>query len=166
LGLVPKAFSTLRNLKRQDNSFLTVSRAPLSSGVAVVNDKLTIDGLTTLDRYELEDLLGREVVSFDEHSVSHDNLGELGTIIAVVLASKVTLAAFAVWSSRRYGKKKKGFVFRQQFKITRKNGTMEERLVEFEADSETSLQEGLATRLADIFNLDPAEILAVVRENT
>jgi hypothetical protein len=130
-------------------------------------ETIVLPGLTMVDQRELEDALGEKDVSFDENAVRKDDFGELvTTIIATVLVTKVTLAALAMWASKRNramvvaGQKR--FAFRQKIAATTKTGT-KETVIEFEADSMEALQQGLSKQLAELFQLDVVGVLDALK---
>jgi len=132
-----------------------------------MSESLTFGGLTRIDCKELEELMDSKDLTFDKRAVRPGEFGELGTIVATVFATKLAIAALAAWASRRQkpidvaGKKR--YVFRQSVKMTKKDGTMVEKELYFEADSESSLKEGVATQLANAFDLDVAEVLKLAK---
>jgi hypothetical protein len=131
-----------------------------------VPETIVLPGLTTVDQCELKDALGEKNVSFDENAVRQGDFGELATIIATVLVTKVTLAALvAIWAGRNPPRKvasQKRFAFRQKITATTKTGT-KETVIEFEAESEEALQEGLSRQLAELFQLDVVGILDALK---
>jgi Asp-tRNA(Asn)/Glu-tRNA(Gln) amidotransferase B subunit len=127
-----------------------------------MRESIVIPGLTTVDRRELEGALSESEVDFDENEVRPGDFGELATLIATVLVTKVTLAALAIWASGKNPARKvadqKRYVFRQKVTAITKAGTTET-VIEFEAESKEALQEGLAKQLAGLFQLDVAAVL-------
>jgi hypothetical protein len=136
----------------------------------IMQESLTISRLTSVDRFELEDSIDSEELTFQEEEVQPDTFGELGTIVATILVTKITLAALVVLYAQKHKpkdtKNKSKFVFREEVKITRIDGTVEEKRIEFEADSESSLKEGLAAHFGNIFEIDPGSILEQIAGNS
>ena len=125
-----------------------------------MSQMLTITGLTTPDRFELEDRLGPEGVSFEECDVRPGEFGELGTLIATIVVSKTALVALALF----LGRGKKSGSFKETVKVTHANGSVEERTIEVVGSSVEPLQEGILKTLAGWLRLDVEELVAMIRE--
>jgi hypothetical protein len=127
---------------------------------------IVIPGLTTVDRRELEDALSETEVSFDESEVRSGDFGELATIIATVIVTRITLAILAIWVSKKVPARevagRKRYFFRQKITANTADGT-KETVIEVEGESKEALQEGVAKQLAGLFQLDVAAVLDAVK---
>jgi hypothetical protein len=122
-------------------------------------DVITIDGLTTVDRYDLEDSLGSNDLTFVERPLRPGDFGELGTLIATIIVSKLALAALAICLARRTVSE----TLKLQVKITRGN-SVEERTLEVAFKSAEPRAEQIAATLARVFNLNERDVADIVKE--
>jgi hypothetical protein len=117
---------------------------------AVESPKLIISGLNSLDEVELRDVLG-EGVEFDEPEVPEGTLAEPGTITAIVIIGKLTIAALAVYLS----KGRRRAALKKNTRIIYPDGRIEEQTLEIEATSEEGVKAQVFAWLSKLISQAP-----------
>jgi len=105
--------------------------------------KLYIAGLSSLDKEELEEVIGKSALETYEPEVPEGTLAEPVTITAILTLGSFATVAFATWASK--GRRRK--LLKRTVKIVHPDGTIEERNWEVDEASEDAIKSGVIAQL-------------------
>jgi hypothetical protein len=108
-----------------------------------MSEKLYIAGLSSLDKEELEEAIGKTALETYQPEVPEGSLAEPATITAILTLGSFATVAFATWASK--GRRRK--LLKGSVKIVHPDGRVEERSWEVDEGSEDAIKSGVIAQL-------------------
>lgn len=118
-----------------------------------MSDKETIiriNGLSKLDRLELDQMIGSDNVTFEEDTLQSRKYGEPAMITAVITIAIPSIAALAVWALKHRSSES----FEETIEIIRPNGEKEIKHIKRSVASSAPPSADMLQQLASIFRVD------------